>query len=37
VLAIDQDVLGKEATCAIKHDDLRIYKKNPADGGGGAV
>jgi alpha-galactosidase len=33
VLAIDQDVLGKEATCVIKHDDVRIYKKDLADGG----
>jgi len=33
VLAIDQDVLGKEALCAIKHDNIRIYKKDLADGG----
>jgi alpha-galactosidase len=33
VLAIDQDVLGKEAMCAIKHGDVRIYKKDLADGG----
>jgi alpha-galactosidase len=33
VLAIDQDVLGKEATCVIKHDDVRVYEKDLADGG----
>ena len=33
VLAIDQDVLGKEAMCAISHGDVRIYKKDLADGG----
>jgi len=33
VLAIDQDELGKEATCVIKDGDLRIYEKELADGG----
>jgi len=32
VLAIDQDPLGKEAMCAITHGDVRIYKKDLADG-----
>ena len=33
VLAIDQDALGKEAMCVINHDDIRVYKKDLADGG----
>ncbi|HVU26729.1 MAG TPA: NPCBM/NEW2 domain-containing protein [Verrucomicrobiae bacterium] len=33
VLAIDQDALGKEATCAIHDGDLRVYEKELADGG----
>jgi alpha-galactosidase len=33
VLAIDQDALGKEATCVIKDGDLRVYEKNLEDGG----
>jgi len=33
VLAIDQDELGKEATCVIKDGGLRIYEKELADGG----
>jgi alpha-galactosidase len=32
VLAIDQDPLGKEATCVIKDGDLRIYAKELEDG-----
>ncbi len=33
VLAIDQDPLGKEATCAIKDGNIRIYEKPLEDGG----
>jgi alpha-galactosidase len=33
VLAIDQDELGKGATCLIKAGDVRIYEKELADGG----
>jgi alpha-galactosidase len=33
VLAIDQDALGKEATCVIKDGDLRVYEKKLEDGG----
>ncbi|MEI8291309.1 MAG: putative Ig domain-containing protein [Verrucomicrobiota bacterium] len=33
VLAIDQDALGKEATCVINHGDVRIYEKELEDGG----
>jgi alpha-galactosidase len=33
VLALDQDSLGKEATCVIKDGDLRVYEKELADGG----
>ena len=33
VLAIDQDALGKEATCVINDGDIRIYEKVLEDGG----
>jgi alpha-galactosidase len=33
VLAIDQDELGKQATCVIKDGDIRVYAKELADGG----
>ncbi|HEY3761320.1 MAG TPA: putative Ig domain-containing protein [Verrucomicrobiae bacterium] len=33
VLAIDQDALGKEATCMITDGDLRVYVKELEDGG----
>ena len=33
VLAVDQDELGKAATCVIKDGDVRIYEKELADGG----
>jgi alpha-galactosidase len=33
VLAIDQDELGKQATCVIQDGDLRVYEKELADGG----
>jgi len=33
VLALDQDALGKEATCVIKDGDVRVYEKELADGG----
>jgi alpha-galactosidase len=33
VLAIDQDALGKEATCVIKDGDVRVYEKELEDGG----
>jgi len=33
VLAIDQDALGKEATCVINNGDVRIYEKELEDGG----
>jgi alpha-galactosidase len=33
VLALDQDALGKEATCVLTNGDVRIYKKELADGG----
>jgi alpha-galactosidase len=33
VLAIDQDELGKEATCVLKDGDVRVYEKELADGG----
>jgi alpha-galactosidase len=33
VLAVDQDELGKAATCVIKNGDLRIYEKELEDGG----
>jgi alpha-galactosidase len=32
VLALDQDVLGKQATCVIKEGDVRIYEKELSDG-----
>jgi alpha-galactosidase len=32
VLAIDQDALGKEATCVLSDGDLRVYEKELADG-----
>ena len=32
VLAIDQDALGKEATCVATNGDMRIYAKDLADG-----
>ncbi|HET7625766.1 MAG TPA: NPCBM/NEW2 domain-containing protein [Verrucomicrobiae bacterium] len=33
VLAIDQDALGKEATCVIRDNNLRVYEKELEDGG----
>ena len=33
VLALDQDALGKEATCVFKDGDVRVYEKELADGG----
>ncbi|HXR05524.1 MAG TPA: putative Ig domain-containing protein [Verrucomicrobiae bacterium] len=33
VLALDQDALGKEATCVIRDGDLRVYEKQLEDGG----
>ena len=33
VLAIDQDALGKAATCVIKDGDVRVYEKELEDGG----
>ena len=33
VLAIDQDALGKQATCVITDGNLRVYEKELADGG----
>jgi len=33
VLALDQDALGKEATCVIKDGDVRVYEKELEDGG----
>jgi alpha-galactosidase len=33
VLAIDQDALGKEATCVSTNGDVRIYEKQLEDGG----
>ena len=33
VLALDQDALGKEATCVISDGDLRVYEKELEDGG----
>ena len=33
VLALDQDALGKEATCVITDGDVRIYEKELEDGG----
>lgn len=33
VLAIDQDALGKQATCVLTNGDVRIYEKELEDGG----
>jgi alpha-galactosidase len=33
VLALDQDALGKEATCVLNNGDLRVYEKPLEDGG----
>ncbi|MEJ0090863.1 MAG: hypothetical protein WDM80_14110 [Limisphaerales bacterium] len=33
VLAIDQDALGKQATCVLKIGDIRVYEKKLEDGG----
>jgi alpha-galactosidase len=33
VLALDQDALGKEATCVLTNDTVRVYEKQLADGG----
>jgi alpha-galactosidase len=33
VLALDQDALGKEATCVIKDGNVRVYEKELEDGG----
>jgi len=33
VLSVDQDALGKQATCVINDGNLRIYEKELADGG----
>lgn len=33
VIAVNQDALGKQATCLLKHDDLRVYVKPLEDGG----
>ena len=33
VLALDQDALGKQATCVLKDGDVRVYEKELADGG----
>ena len=33
VLALDQDALGKSATCVLTDGDLRVYEKELADGG----
>jgi len=33
VLALDQDALGKEATCVLTNDYVRVYEKQLADGG----
>ena len=33
VLAVDQDALGKEATCVITDGNLRVYEKSLEDGG----
>ena len=32
VLAVDQDALGKQATCVLKDGDVRVYEKELADG-----
>jgi alpha-galactosidase len=33
VLALDQDALGKEATCVLTNGDVRVYEKELEDGG----
>ena len=33
VLALDQDALGKEATCALTNNAVHVYEKELADGG----
>jgi alpha-galactosidase len=33
VLALDQDALGKEATCVLTNDTVHVYEKELADGG----
>ena len=33
VLALDQDALGKEATCVVTNGDVRVYEKELEDGG----
>ena len=33
VLALDQDVLGKQATCVLTRGNLKVYEKELADGG----
>jgi len=33
VLALDQDALGKSATCVWKNGDVRVFEKELADGG----
>ncbi|HEX5399308.1 MAG TPA: putative Ig domain-containing protein [Verrucomicrobiae bacterium] len=33
VLALDQDALGKEATCVVTNGELRVYEKQLEDGG----
>ncbi len=33
MLALDQDALGKEATCVINNGDVRVYEKELEDGG----
>ena len=33
VLALDQDELGRQATCVLKDGDVRVYEKELADGG----
>ena len=33
VLAVDQDELGKQATCVLKDGEVRVYQKELADGG----
>ena len=33
MLAIDQDALGKQATCVVTNGDVRVYEKELEDGG----
>jgi alpha-galactosidase len=33
VLALDQDALGREATCVVTNGDVRVYEKELEDGG----